>query len=245
MLPILATGASQNDKNHSKFVSISLNQTYLLIANHFGGLRWDSGKVLSDFWSTSPKFDDFGPKISLIWPTGASPDNKNHSKYVFKPSKQTYIPITNHFGGLRWDSGKVLSDFWSTSSKYEDFWPYILPILDTGASKNDKNHSKYVFIPPNQTYIPITNNFGGLRCDSGKVLSDFWSTSSKYEDFWPKILPILATGASKNNKNHSKYVFISFNQTSLPITNHFCGLTWDTGKLLSDFWGTSPKICEF
>ena len=144
------------------------------------------------------------PLISPILPTGASYNDENHSKYVFSSSKQTYLPITNHFGGHRWVSGKLLSNFWSTSQKFDDFWQRISPILPTGASHNDKNHSKYVFTSSKQPYLPVTNHFGGLKRDSDELWSDFWSTSPKFDGFWPQISPILPTGASHNDKNQSK-----------------------------------------
>ena len=31
-----------------------------------------------------------------------------------------------------------------TGSNFDDFWPNMLLILPTGASRSDKNHSKYV-----------------------------------------------------------------------------------------------------
>ena len=37
-----------------------------LSINHFGELKRVSGKLLSDFWSTSPKFDHFCPEFRLI-----------------------------------------------------------------------------------------------------------------------------------------------------------------------------------
>ena len=159
-----------------------------------------TGKIWSqtvpNFWSTSPKFDDFLPQISPILPTGASNNDKNHFKYGFTSSKQNYLPITDHFGGLKRVSDKLLSDFWSTSSKFDDFLPQISPILPTGTSHNDKNHSKWVSTSWKQTYLPITNHFGGHRRVSGKLLSDFWSTSPKFDDFLPQISSILPNGAS-------------------------------------------------
>ena len=121
--PNLTTAASHNDKNYSKYVSTSSKQTFLPITNHSGPLKRVFGKLLSDFWSTSPKFDHFGPQILPILPTGASDNDKNHSKYLFTSSKQTYLPITNHFGELKRVSGKLLSDFWSTSPKFDQFGP--------------------------------------------------------------------------------------------------------------------------
>ena len=56
---------------------------------------------------------------------------KNHTKYIFASSKQTYLSTTNHFGELKRVSGELLSDFWTTSPKFDHFWPQILPILPT------------------------------------------------------------------------------------------------------------------
>ena len=54
---------------------------------HFGGLRRISGKLLSNFLSMSPKFDDFWPQVSPILPNGTSPNDKNHCKNVLASSK--------------------------------------------------------------------------------------------------------------------------------------------------------------
>ena len=109
--PILPNGASLNDSKHSQYLSTSSKQTYLPITNHFSELNRVSGKLLRDVWSSSPKFDNFWPQISPILPTGTSDSDKNHSKYPFTSSKQTHLPITNHFGELKRVSGKLLSDF--------------------------------------------------------------------------------------------------------------------------------------
>ena len=142
---------------------------------------------MSDFWCSSPKFDGFLPQNSAILPIGVSHNDKKHSKHAFYSSKQTYLPITNHFGGHRGVPGKLLCDFWSTSPKFDDFWPQISPILPTGAPPNDKKHSKYVLNLSKQTYLSITNHFGGLRRVYCKILIDFWSTSPKSTNFGPKF----------------------------------------------------------
>ena len=86
-----------------------------------------------------------------------------------------------------------------------------LPELLTGASYNDRNQSIYVVTSSNQTYLPITTHFGGYRGFSGKLLSDFWSTRPKNDDFWRQISTILLAGASYNEKKQSKYVVTSSN----------------------------------
>ena len=98
------------------------------------------------------------------------------------------------------------------------------------SSYNDKNQSKYVASSSNQTYLPITINFGGHRRLSSTLLSYFWSTSPNNDEFWPHISPILLSGASYNDKNQSKYVVSSSNQTYLPITTHFGGHRRFSGK---------------
>ena len=80
--------------------------------------------------------------------------------------------------------------------KFDDFWPQISPILPTGVSQNDKNYSKYVFNSSRQTYLPITDHFGGQRRVFGKLLIDFWNTIPIFDGFLPQVLPILPTGAS-------------------------------------------------
>ena len=87
---------------------------------------------------TSPEFDPFWPQISPILATGASYNDKNQSRYVFTSSKQNYLPITNHFGGLKRVSDELFGDLWITSPKFNDFWSQISPMLPTGASHNDK-----------------------------------------------------------------------------------------------------------
>ena len=73
----------------------------------------------------------------------------------------------------------------------DDFWPQILPTLPTRASQNDINQSEYVIVMSNQTYLRITTHFGRHRRVFGKLLSDFWSTSPKNDDFRPQISPLL------------------------------------------------------
>ena len=187
----------------------------------------------------------FAPQISSILPSGTSYNDKNQSKYVIPSSNQTYLPINTHFGGHRGVSGELLSDFGSTGPKMNNSWSQSSPILPTGASYNNKNHSKYVISSSNQTYLPISNHFGGHRRVFGKLLSDFCSNSPKFDNFWPQISPILPTGASYNDKTMSKYVSTSSNQTYLSITTHFGGHGRVIGELLSDFWSTSPKIGNF
>ena len=53
-------------KKQTKYVVTSSKQTYLPITTHFAGQRRFSGKLLSDFWSTSPKMMIFGPEFSLF-----------------------------------------------------------------------------------------------------------------------------------------------------------------------------------
>ena len=70
------------------------------------------------------------------------------------------------------------------------FGPQISPFLPTRASHNDTNQSKYALTGWNQTYLPITTHFGTNRLVFGKLLSDFWSTSPKIEDFLaPRFRP--------------------------------------------------------
>ena len=70
---------------------------------------------------------------------------------------------------------------------------------------------------------------------SVKLFSAFWSISPQNDNFWPRISPIMITGDSYNDKNLSKYVVTSSNQTYLPITTHFADHRGFSGKLLSDF----------
>ena len=97
--PFLPSRGSHNDTNQSKYVLTSSNKTYLAITNHFGGSRRVFGKLLWDFWSTSPLIDDFWPQILPYLPTGATHNETNQSKYVLTSSNQTYLAITNHLGG--------------------------------------------------------------------------------------------------------------------------------------------------
>ena len=152
--------------------------------------------------------------------TGASYIDKR-SKYIVTLSNQTYLPIATLCAGQRRFSDKLLSDFWSISPKNDDCWPRISSILLNGASYNEKNQPKYISTSSNQTYLHITTHFASHKRFSGKLLSDFWSPSSKNNDFWPQISSILLTGASYNDKKQSKYFFTSSNQTYLSITTHF------------------------
>ena len=67
-------------KNLSKYDIYLSNQTYLPIITPFGGHEGVFCKILSDFWSISPRIDDFWPLISPILPTAVSNNDKNHSK---------------------------------------------------------------------------------------------------------------------------------------------------------------------
>ena len=125
------------------------------------------------------------PTHSGLIPTEALHYDINQSKYVITSSNQTYLAITNHFGGYRRVFGKLLSDFWSTSPKIDDFWPQISPFLPTGASHNDTDQSKYVLTSSNQTYLAITNHFDRYWRVFVKLLGDFWSTSPQIDDFDP------------------------------------------------------------
>ena len=151
MSPIWPTGPSQNDINQSEYVIVMSNQTCLCITTQFRRHWRVFGKLLSDFLSTSPKNDDFSPQISPILPSGPSQNDINQSDYVIVMSNQTFLRITTHFGRHRRVFGKLLSDFWSTGHKNDDFWPQISPILPTGTSKNEVNQSQYVIAMSNQT----------------------------------------------------------------------------------------------
>ena len=96
--------------------------------------------------------------------------------------------MTTHFGENRLVFGQLLSDFWSTSPKIEDFYPQISPFLPTGASQNDRNQSKYAVTGWNQSYIPMTTHFGEHRRLFGKLLSDFSRNSSSTSPLAPKNL---------------------------------------------------------
>ena len=76
---------------------------------------------MCDFPSTSPQIDDFRPQNSPFLPTGASHNESNQSKYVLTLSNQTFLAITNRFGGYRRVFGKLLSEFWSISPQIDDF----------------------------------------------------------------------------------------------------------------------------
>ena len=65
----------------------------------------------------------------------------------------------------------------------DDFWPMILPIYPTGASRNDAIQSKYAVPFQTQTYVSITSHFGGHRQVSGDLLSDFWPNYPKSAHF--------------------------------------------------------------
>ena len=53
---------------------------------------------------------------------------KKHSKNVLNLSKQTYLFITNHFGGLRPVSVKLLRDFGATTLNSTDLCPKFRPL---------------------------------------------------------------------------------------------------------------------
>ena len=95
------SGATNYNKNQSKYVLNSSNQIFLLITTHFGEHRRVFGKLLSDFWGTSPIIDDFWPQISSNFPSGATHYDKNQSKHVLTSSNQICLLIITHFGGHR------------------------------------------------------------------------------------------------------------------------------------------------
>ena len=245
ILPFLPTGVSHNHIIQSKYALTSSNQTYILTNTHFRGYWRVFGMQLSSFWSTSPKIYDSWPQISPLLPTTASYNHINQLKYVLISSNQTYLLITTHFSQYKRVFGMLLSDFWSSSPKIDDCWPQISPILPTTASYNHINQLNYVLTASNQTYLLITTHFSQYKRVFGVLLSDFWSTSPKIDDSWPQISPILPTTASYNNINQLKYVLTSSNQTYLLITTHFSRYRRVFGKLLSEFWSTSPKIVIF
>ena len=75
------------------------------------------------FGPPAPKWKIFGPQIASFYPTGASHNDKNQSKYLVTAWNRTYIPIATHFSEHRRVFGKLLSDFWSASPKMEDILP--------------------------------------------------------------------------------------------------------------------------
>ena len=115
--PILPTGALHNDINQSKYAVTGWNQTYLSITTHFGEHTRVLGKLLSDFWSNTPKTDDFCPQISPFSPNGASQNSRNQSKYAVTGWNQTYLSMTTHFGEHSGVFCKSLNGFWGNSPK--------------------------------------------------------------------------------------------------------------------------------
>ena len=57
------------------------------------------GKLLSDFWGTSPIFDDFWPQISSNFPSRATHYGKNQSqglnRNIKRNSSNTYDYVTS------------------------------------------------------------------------------------------------------------------------------------------------------
>ena len=114
---ILLTGASYDPTKQSKCILTSSNQTYLLITTHFSRYRRVFGKLLSDFWSISPKIDDSWPQLSPIFFTRVSYNDINQSKYVLPSSNQTYLLLTTHFSRYRRVFGKLSSVFRAPAQK--------------------------------------------------------------------------------------------------------------------------------
>ena len=166
-------------------------------------------------------------------------------KYGVTLTNQTYLPITGRFEGQRHLFGKLVSDFWGSSPKIDGFWPHISPCLLPACSWNRENMSKYGVTLPNQTYLPITGRFGGQRHLFGKLVNDFWGSSPKIADFCPYISPLLLPPGTWNCENMSKYGVSLSNQTCLPMTGRSGGKRHVFGKLVSDFWGSNPKIADF
>ena len=67
ILPSLPTGAWQNDRNLPKYAVTGSNQSHQPMTTHFGEHRLVFGKLLHNFWSTSPKIEDFCSPPQ-IWP---------------------------------------------------------------------------------------------------------------------------------------------------------------------------------
>ena len=66
--PFLPTGASQNDRNQSKYAVTGWNQSYIPMTTHFGEHRRLFGKLLSDSSKNSPIIEDFGPRFRPFYP---------------------------------------------------------------------------------------------------------------------------------------------------------------------------------